>query len=110
MSIGLYHPSGRPWAAHYPRDVPAHLDYPREPVFWLLEESARRAPDRIACRHGGQEMTYAELLARCRRMASLLRSRGLNPGDRVALLMPNMPEYLVGLFGTWMAGGVTVPL
>ena len=42
-------------------------------------------------------------------MAAALRERGLKPGDRVGVLLPNVPEYLVGLFGTWMAGGVTVP-
>jgi long-chain acyl-CoA synthetase len=43
-------------------------------------------------------------------MAAALRSRGLAPGDRVAILLPNVPEHLVALFGTWMAGGVAVPL
>ena len=43
-------------------------------------------------------------------MAAVLRARGLQPGERVGVLLPNVPEYLVALFGTWMAGGVTVPL
>jgi long-chain acyl-CoA synthetase len=110
MLADLYNLSEQPWLAHYPPGIPPHLKYPDEPVYWLLEEAARRAPERVAVRHGREQMTYSELLARCRRMASLLRERGLKPGDRVALLMPNMPEYLVGLFGAWMAGGVTVPL
>jgi len=99
-----------PWAAHYPSDVPLHLDYPAEPLHWLLEEAVRKVPDRIACRHRRETLTYAELLAKSRRMAAALQARGLKPGDRVALLMPNMPEYLVSLFGTWMAGGTVVPL
>jgi long-chain acyl-CoA synthetase len=99
-----------PWVAHYQAGVPPHLDYPPEPVHWLLEEAARRLPSRIACRYYDQQLTYEQLLAQARRMAGALRRRGLQPGDRVALLLPNVPEYLVALFGTWMAGGVTVPL
>lgn len=102
--------SRQPWLDHYPPGVPPHLDYPAEPLYRLLEESARRNPDRVACRFFRQEWTYAELLARSRRMAAALRARGLQPGDRVALILPNVPEYLVALFGTWMAGGVTVPI
>ncbi|MBY0513553.1 MAG: long-chain fatty acid--CoA ligase [Gemmataceae bacterium] len=99
-----------PWTAHYPAGVPGHLDYPAEPVFWLLEETARRAPDRVACRYYRQQVTYAELLDRARRMAAALKANGLRPGGRVGVLLPNVPEYLVALFGTWMAGGVCVPL
>jgi long-chain acyl-CoA synthetase len=102
--------SERPWVAHYPREVALRLDYPPEPLHWLLEDAARRAPGRIACRYYGQEVTYEQLLDQSRRMASLLRGRGLQPGERVGVILPNVPEYLVALFGTWMAGGVTVPL
>src|SRR5262245_631841 len=102
--------SERPWAARYPRGVSLHLDYPPEPVYWLLEEAARRAPGRVACRYYRQEVTYEQLLDQSRRMAAALRARGLRPGERVGVLLPNVPEYLVALFGTWMAGGVSVPL
>lgn len=102
--------SRQPWLAHYPPGVPPRLDYPDQPVFWVLEESARRVPDRVACRFFRQEVTYAELLARSRRMAAALVARGLKPGERVGVILPNVPEYLVSLFGVWMAGGVTVPI
>jgi len=99
-----------PWVANYPQGVPLHLEYPQEPIHWLLEHAARRSPTRVACRFFQQEMTYEQLLTQSRRMASALCDRGLKPGDRVGILLPNTPEYLVALFGTWMAGGVTVPL
>jgi long-chain acyl-CoA synthetase len=104
------HLSERPWAAHYPREVPIRLEYPHEPVYWLLEEAARQVPARVACRYYQQELTYEELLAQSRRMAAALRARGLRPGERVGVLLPNIPEYMIALFGTWMAGGVVVPL
>ena len=104
------HLPDRPWVAHYPRDVPAHLEYPAEPVYWLLEEAAERFPNRVACRYYRQEVTYDQLLDQSRRMAAALRARGLQPGERVGMLLPNVPEYLIALFGTWMAGGVAVPI
>ena len=105
-----YQSSDRPWVDRYPPSVSPHLSYPTEPAFWLLEEAARRAPDRVAGRYYRQEVTYGQLLAQARKFAASLRERGLQPGDRVGLLMPNVPEYLVAVFGTWIAGCVTVPL
>lgn len=102
--------SRHPWVSHYPQGVSLNLDYPQEPVYWLLEQAAKRTPKRVACRFFRQEVTYEELLTQSRQMASALRARGLQPGERVGILLPNVPEYLVALFGTWMAGGVTVPL
>ncbi|MBA2227572.1 long-chain-fatty-acid--CoA ligase [Thermogemmata fonticola] len=100
----------RPWLAHYPAGVPATLEYPSRPVYWLLEEAAARLPDRAAMRFFGHEWSYRELLALARRVSGALRRRGLQRGERVGLLLPNCPEYLPSLFGIWMAGGVAVPL
>jgi long-chain acyl-CoA synthetase len=104
------HLSERPWVAHYPEGVPTHLEYPAQPVFWLLEHAAEQHPERVACRYFRQETTYAQLLDMSQRMAAALRQRGLKPGERVGILLPNVPEYLAVLFGTWMAGGIVVPL
>lgn len=100
----------RPWQEHYPVGVPATLDYPKHPLGWLLEHAAARFPKRVACQYYAQQITYEELLSRSRRFASVLAREGLRPGDRVGVLLPNLPEYLVTLFGTWMAGGVVVAL
>ncbi|HEV3437180.1 MAG TPA: AMP-binding protein, partial [Gemmata sp.] len=100
----------RIWLAHYPKGIPEHLDYPNEPVSWLLEQATRLVPSRVACRFFRQQFTYEQLLDRSRRMAAALLSRGFKPGDRVGILLPNCPEYLIAAFGTWMAGCVTVPL
>ncbi len=112
-ALGNFWSSGRrkcPWREHYPAGVPLHIDYPREPLGWLLEEAARQFPDRIAVRYYSQQITYAELLSQARRLKAVLISAGLKPGERVGVLLPNLPEYLVTLFGTWMAGGVVVAL
>ena len=47
-----------PWLRHYPAGVPAHLDYPRQPLGWLLERAALQFPQRVACRYYSQQLTY----------------------------------------------------
>src|SRR5262245_15245505 len=100
----------RPWLDQYPPGVPASLDYPEEPLGWLLEQAAARFAGRVACCYYSQQITYRELLSQARRFASVLTKRGLQPGDRVGILLPNIPEYAIALFGTWLAGGAAVAL
>jgi len=113
VEIGSLWPFGRnrrPWHDCYPAAVPASLDYPNQPLGWLLENAAARYPNRVACHYYSQRITYEELLSHSRKLAQLLVDNGLQPGDRVGVLLPNLPEYLVTLFGTWLAGGVVVAL
>ena len=98
------------WLNQYPISVPAHLDYPAEPVWWLLEQAATQFPRRTALRFFGETTSYAELFDQARRAATLFQLLGLKPGDRVGLLLPNAPEYLIAAYGVWMAGGVVVSL
>src|SRR5258708_20560677 len=113
IEIGSLWPFGRkrrPWHDCYPASVPATLEYPNQPLGWLLEQPAARFPNRVACHYYSQRITYEELLSHARKLGQWLVSNGLQPGDRVGVLLPNLPEYLVTLFGTWMAGGVVVAL
>ncbi|MBS0204018.1 MAG: long-chain fatty acid--CoA ligase [Planctomycetes bacterium] len=102
--------SAAPWLNHYPICTPAHLEYPSEPVWWLLEHSASRFPHRIAIRYFQESITYEGLSEQARRAATLFQSLGIQPGDRVGLLLPNLPEYLIAAYGVWMAGGIVVSL
>ncbi|WP_337523437.1 AMP-binding protein [Streptomyces sp. SS] len=76
----------------------------------LLENSARTVPDRTAVVLGTQRLTYAELDTAARRVADLLCSRGIQPGDKVALSCPNLPWFPIVYYGILKAGGVVVPL
>jgi long-chain acyl-CoA synthetase len=99
-----------PWLSHYPACTPAHLNYPDEPVWWLLDNAARRYPQRIAVRYFNEAISYEQLFERARRAAGVFQAHGVKPGDRVALLLPNIPEYLIAAYGIWMAGGLVVSL
>jgi long-chain acyl-CoA synthetase len=76
----------------------------------LLEDSARRHPDRVAVIAAGLRWTYAELNAAANRIARALTDLGLNAGDRVALTSPNGAAFTAAHFGIIKAGLVTVPL
>jgi len=78
----------------------------------LLEQSAAAHADReaVVFPAGGVRLTYADLRAQSRRLAKALITRGLNKGDRVAVLVANRPEWVVAAFGVTMAGGVVVPV
>lgn len=102
--------SDKPWLAHYPICVPKTLEYPESPVWALLEQAARYHSERTACIYYEQRLTYAELHRAARRAAAMFVRLGVRPGDRVGLLLPNVPEYLIAAFGAWMAGAVVVPL
>jgi long-chain acyl-CoA synthetase len=100
----------RRWLAHYPACVPHTLKYPAIPAYGLLEHSAAEFPDRDACIHLGHKLTYRQLRDMARRTAHLLTQFGVRPGDRVGVLMPNMPEFLAALNGIWMAGATPVAI
>ncbi len=100
----------KPWLANYPEAVPATLSYPDFPAWGFLTRTAATHPRRIACQYYKQQLTFAEVADQARRVAAMFVKYGLRPGDRVGILMPNMPEYISAINGAWMAGGIAVAL
>ena len=75
-----------------------------------LTASAQRYPDSAALRIDDVVITYAELDEATARVAGLLRERGLEPGDRVGIMLPNVPQFAFAYYGVLRAGGVVVPM
>lgn len=75
-----------------------------------LTESAEQTPGKFVCRTATRDVTYAELDRDSGRFASALRSAGLKPGERVAVQLPNVPEFLTAYYGILKAGLVMVPM
>jgi len=75
-----------------------------------LIEAARRHPDRVALRLDEVEVPYAGLDAASARLAGLLVARGLRPGDRVGVMLPNVHYFAIAYYGVLRAGGVVVPM
>ena len=97
------------WIKSYPSGVPADISIDHVPsLVALFEDACRKYADKMAYVSMGQEMTYGELDRLTRDFAGWLQSLGLQKGDRVALMMPNLLQYPVALFGTLRAGCVVV--
>ncbi len=75
-----------------------------------LARSAHAHADRVAVRLGEQSTTYRDLDERSGRVAGLLAERGVRPGDRVGVMLPNIPEFAAVYYGVLRAGGVVVPM
>jgi long-chain acyl-CoA synthetase len=76
----------------------------------FLAEAAEVYPDAVALRCGVESATYSELANDAARLADSLTDGGVRPGDRVAIMLPNGPAFVVVLYGVWYAGGVAVPM
>jgi len=76
----------------------------------IVTESAERAPEAVAVRLAPLELTYAELDDRSARVAALLREKGLEQGDRIGVMLPNVLEFPITYYGVLRAGGVVVPM
>jgi long-chain acyl-CoA synthetase len=76
----------------------------------ILHASAVAAPDKTAIRFLDTEIRYGELETAVRALAARLLENGLQPGDRVALFIPNVPEYTICYFAILYAGGAVVPI
>ena len=99
----------RPWLKHYETPVPPHLEYPQRPLHTNLEEAARKYPDATAIIFMNHKLSYAQLNALADRFAAALAQLGVKKGDRVALYLPNCPQYVIGYYGILKAGGIVVP-
>ena len=97
------------WLKSYPPGVPAEISIDHLPsLVVLFEEACRKYADKMAYVSMGREMTYGELDRLTRDFAGWLQSLDFKKGDRVALMMPNLLQYPVALFGTLRAGCVVV--
>ncbi|WP_152413529.1 long-chain-fatty-acid--CoA ligase FadD [Pectobacterium wasabiae] len=98
------------WLSRYPADVPAEIDPDRySSLIDMFENAVRRYADRPAFVNMGEVMTFRKLEERSRAFAAYLQNQlKLQKGDRVALMMPNLLQYPVALFGVLRAGMVVV--
>jgi long-chain acyl-CoA synthetase len=76
----------------------------------ILSESARCAPDHPVAVFDGGQLTYRQLDQASDRVAANLVAAGIEPGDRVALQLPDIPQFLASYFGILKAGALVVPL
>ncbi|MGG3559585.1 long-chain-fatty-acid--CoA ligase [Peribacillus frigoritolerans] len=100
--------SNKPWQAIYPEQIPAVLSYEDKPLYSFLKESAEEFPDKVSIHFQGKELTFREVHESALKFAAYLKSIGLQKGERVAVMLPNCPQGVIGFFGILMAGGIVV--
>jgi long-chain acyl-CoA synthetase len=101
----------RPWLPHYDEGVrPSLAPYPDGTLVDCLDAIAAEHGSRTALLFKGASMDYATLARQSDAFAAALAALGVDPGDRVALVLPNCPQFLVTEFGAWKAGAVVVPI
>jgi long-chain acyl-CoA synthetase len=99
----------RPWFASYPSDMPRSLEpFPRTSVYSLLRNAVAGFPNAPALAFFGAHMTYATLLAEVERCSAVLTGLGVRAGDRVGMILPNCPEYVIAFFACQRIGAVAV--
>jgi long-chain acyl-CoA synthetase len=110
----------QPWLTEYDSGVPATIDYPDVPLHHFLLDAAKEHPTNTALIFGSvveplgnalldTGMTYSQLLELTRHFAAVLQGLGVEKGDRVAVHLPNCPQFVIAYYATLMVGGIVVP-
>ncbi|MFN2145217.1 MAG: AMP-binding protein, partial [Anaerolineales bacterium] len=105
------------WLQFYDQGVPYSIEYPPIPLDKLLKQSAEKHPDQRAILFGGslgsrvmdRSLSYRELDDAVDRFAAAMQVLGIKKRDRVAIFMPNCPQFVIAYYGTMRAGGIAVP-
>lgn len=100
----------KPWFEFWPEGVPQTMEYPEIPLQQVLMDTAARLPEKAAAIFFNRATSFGEINRQSDRLAAYLQRRGLEPGERVALWLPNSPQFPIAFFGVLKAGGVVVPL
>ena len=101
----------KPWLDHYDEGIPKTLEpYPRQTLVDVVDETTRMRPDHTALIFKGERISYGELAWRSDALAAALVEQGVKKGDRVAILMPNCPQYVIAEFAIWKAGGIVASI
>lgn len=106
----------RPWLKYYDEGVPENIECPDVPIDWFLADGAAKHPNRDALIFGVRvgsrlmdaAMTYRELNELTDRFAAGLQKMGVGKGDRVAVMLPNCPQFVIAAYAIWRIGAVLV--
>jgi long-chain acyl-CoA synthetase len=98
----------RPWLKHYDYWIPPRLTYPARPLYEILSTTAAAMPEAPATAFLGATLSFAEIRKRTERLAAALLRLGIVKGDRVGIMLPNCPQYIIATFATLRLGAVVV--
>ncbi len=97
------------WHKHkWPKDAPKTIDYPKEPLFAMLDRTAEAREEHPFTVWEGVSKSFGEVRDSANKIANFLAKRGIGPGDRVAIFLPNLPQYPAVFFGILKTGATCV--
>jgi long-chain acyl-CoA synthetase len=99
-------PSEKPWFRFWPEGVPRHIEYPEVPLFEFLRKTAEKHPDNTAMVYFDREMSYKELDVATDKFATALNDLGVKKGDKVAIFLPNIPQFVISYYGALKIGAI----
>jgi len=95
----------KPWLNHYDYWVPAETNFARQPIYQILNLAAAQFNDRPATVFLDAKLSFGELKERTDKLATALSRLGIRKGDRVGVMLPNCPQYLISFFAIVRLGG-----
>ena len=102
------HDPSRPWLRHYDYWVPARMTYPGRPLSDILDATVIEIPDSPATVFLGAELTFRDIKTRADAFATALTRLGIGHGDRVGIMLPNCPQYMIAAFAILRLGAIVV--
>lgn len=98
--------ASKPWLRHYDFWTPAEANYPRQSIYQILHLAASRFGDRPASAFLGAQLTFREIKSQADRLATSLARLGIERGDRVGIMLPNSPQYMISFFAIIRLGAI----
>ncbi|WP_456275723.1 long-chain-fatty-acid--CoA ligase [Bacillus sp. AK128] len=102
--------TNKPWLKSYPEHIATEIEIPNKTLPQVLQETTQQYPDNNALTFYHKKISYRELSMLVGGFASALQQSGVEKGDRVAIMLPNCPQYVISYYGTLTVGGIVTQL
>ena len=100
----------KPWLNNYDNHVPKKIEYPQSTINTLLEDAKNKFPLRTFIRYESKEFTYRFISQKINTLANNLRRMGVLKGDQVAVILPNIPQFIIAYYAILAVGGIVVAM
>ena len=102
--------NSKPWFNSWPAQIPRHMEIPQVPLQYILCKTSEAYPNKTAVTFEERELNYSELDVLSNQFANALTHLGVKKGDRVAVFLPNIPQFIIAFFGILKTGAVVTAL
>lgn len=108
MTVTNTHPLNRPWLKHYESKIPHDIPNANQTLPEMLQQTVKQFPSHTALIFLGATTSYFKLWRNIQRFATALQQSGVQPGDRISLMLPNCPQFVICFYGALLVGAVIV--